>query len=154
MLSAGKARSWALSGVHVGLKEMQSPDKPGNVLAGSICSSLPLLPPACVSSVTVAGRLQYEGHIQLPAAFPSQLQCWAQDSGAIESVERQDRGLLAVVTAGWQCMEHLPRSGKFPGRTGIIMSGTLFLALYSGTWKCWWNCRRVMYLRLCTKSLG
>lgn len=89
-----------LSGVHVGLKEMQSPDKPGNVLAGSICSSLPLLPPACVSSVTVAGRLQYEGHIQLPAAFPSQLQCWAQDSGAIESVERQDRGLLAVVTAG------------------------------------------------------
>lgn len=76
MLSAGKARSWALSGLPIVLKELLSPNKPGKVPAGSVCSSPPLLPPARVSSVTVAGRLQHEGHIQLPAAFPSQLRSW------------------------------------------------------------------------------
>lgn len=105
MLSSGKARTWVLGG---GLKELQSLDKPGNVLAGSVGSSPPLLPPACVSSVTVAGRLQCEG------AFPSQLQCWAQASGTI-SLWNGRTG----VTAGWPCMEHLLWSGKFPGRAGI-----------------------------------
>lgn len=104
-----------LSGVHVGLKELQSPHKAGNVPAGSVCSSPSLLPPACVSSVTVPGGLQCEGYIQLPAAFPSQLQA----SGTIRFVEWQDRGSLAEVTAEWPCMEHLPSSGKLPGRAGI-----------------------------------
>lgn len=93
-----------LRDVHVGLKELQSPDKLGNVPAGS--SSPPLLPPAHVSSVTVAGRLQCEG--QIPAAFPS----WKVGPSGLWD------GRTRVYWQG-SCMEHLSWSGKFPGRAGM-----------------------------------
>lgn len=152
ILSAGKARSWVLSGLHVVLKELLNPNKLSKVLAGSVCSSPPLLPPACVSSVPVAGRLQHEGHIQLPAAFPSQLQCWGPGQWHHQVDGMAGQGLIG--SGHCRVANACPAQGNSLEEQEYHVFGTLFLALCSRTWKCGWNYRRGMYLWPCSKSLG
>lgn len=111
-----------LRDVHVGLKELQSPEKLGNVLAGS--SSPPLLPPAHVSSVTVAGRLQCEG--QIPAAFPS----WKVGPSDLWD------GRTGVYWQGSHAWNTCPGQGNSLEEQECDVFGSLFLALCSCTWKC------------------
>lgn len=118
MLSAGKVKNWLLSGLHVYLKELLNPNKPGKVPAGSVCSFPPLLPPGCVSSVPVAGRLQRECHIQLPAAFPSQLHLGPRPLGT-SSPWNSRTGFIGSDLCRVAMHGTLPWSRKLPGRAGV-----------------------------------
>lgn len=131
------------------LKELISPDKPGEALAGPICSSSPSLAPGWVFSLTVAlhrchqpwlgrlDRLQRGGRIQLPATFPTQLWCWGPQRWDHQVRGITGRGFLGSASAlCGRCrmaVHRAPaRAGKPPGYSretqGVV--GLVFGALF------------------------